>query len=226
MVARSYGSHARARAARASRRPNRGRRAASPLLAPLGQDARAAVLTGADAPRREPADRSQRSRHVAKPRRARRSGAPPPRARKGQRQPVDLGRGRRADRRPSASRPGRRDRLDHVRQCSARARRAASPRARPAASEPRGPDRVGVPRRPAPGHRRPSRTAGRAGRRALALGAGPPRSVRPQRPAQLADRIRHLARARRPAPRNGRRPSIVRWGCSWSRRSGPATAGS
>ena len=101
-----------------------------------------------------------------------------------------------------------------------RARRAASPRAREAADHPRGPAVWAYRARPAPRPRRPARTGGRAGRRAVALGAGPPRPVRRRGPALLADRLRHLADARRRAARPGRTGSTGRSACSSSRRSG------
>ena len=82
---------------------------------------------------------------------------------------------------------------------AAPARRSAAARARAAADRARRPGDLRLPRRPAPRARRPARRRRRAGRRPLALAARPPRRLRRRRPALLADRLGHMAGARRRA---------------------------
>ena len=67
------------------------------------------------------------------------------------------------------------------------------------------PQRVRVPRGPAAGARRTARAGGGQGRRPVAVGARLPGRVRRRGPAVLADRLAHVARARRRAARHDRR---------------------
>ena len=187
------------------------------------QGARAPVVARAARAGRQRARRPQRPRRVAQPRRGRARGAAPPRHHPRQPRPphprprsaalIDGQARRRPRRRPGldARSPSRRARLDealrraHARlpidlddPARVRARRRAAPRARP-----------------------PSRAPRRPGRRPLALGARPPRRVRPRRPALLADRLADLAGARRRAARARRARRAARSACS----SSPALKG-
>ena len=89
-------------------------------------------------------------------------------------------------------------------------RRAAPPRARTAAGHARGPGRLGSHAGPAARARQPPRIRRTPGRRPVALGARPPRRVRPDGSAVLANRLEHMADARGRAAAAGRRRSSGR----------------
>ena len=98
-------------------RPDGRDRAASAAASRAGARALEQLTSQAlAAARSERADRSQRSRRVAQPRRARPGGAAPPRRRRqASADAADVSGDRRTDRRPGAGRPRRRPRLDQGR---------------------------------------------------------------------------------------------------------------
>ena len=156
------------------------------------------------AARRQRAGRPQRPGRVAQPRRPRPSGPSPPRQGEAQRHAPDFGGDHGPDRRPGSGRPRRRTRLEHRHDASERARRAAGARPRHAARRPRRSAGVGVSARSAARARPTARARRPSGGRPVAVAARQPQPVRRRRPALLADRLGHLALARRRAARGGR----------------------
>ena len=187
--------------------------------------ARASELAGARAAGRQRAGRPQR------PATGGATATPTPRrsftatAREAQRHAPDFGGDRGPDRRPGARRPRRRPRLEHGHHPSERARRAAG-RAHAALPVDLEDPAVWAYRSTSGARSPPARARGRSGGRPVAVGARPPRPVRRRRPALLADRLGHLAVARRRAARGGGQGRAAGRRCSSCRRSGRATAGS
>ena len=197
-------AHARTRAPRVSREGNGRDLAAVALLPKLDPRARAADLADTRAARRQRAGRPQRPGRVAQPRRPRPSGPSPPRQGEAQRHAPDFGGDHGPDRRPGGGRPRRRTRLEHRHHAGEHARRAAGARPRHAARRPRRSTRVGVSARSAARARPTARARRPSGGRPVAVAARQPQPVRRRRPALLADRLGHLALARRRAARGGR----------------------
>ena len=119
-----------------------------------------------------------RPRQLAQPRRARADRAAPPRHHRPRQHQVDDGGCAASDRRPGARRPRGRAGLDPPRRPAGAAPRSPAARPRPAADRPRRPGHLRLPRRSAPGTRRPARRRGRTGRRPLTLVARPSRRLR------------------------------------------------
>ena len=111
--------------------------------------------------------------------------------------PTHVRRARCADRRAGPRRPQRRAGLEHGHRSGVHPRRGVAPVAREPADRPRGSVGLGVSARPAARARAPARARGRSSGRSVAVGAGSPRPVRRRGPALLADRLGHLALARR-----------------------------
>ena len=130
------------------------------------------------------------------------------------------------DRRPGGGRPRRRTRLEHRHRAGEHARRAAGGRPRHAARRPRRSSGVGVSARSAARARPTARARRPSGGRPVAVAARQPQPVRRRRPALLADRLGHLAVARRRAARRRWARSSGRSACSSCRRWGRATGGS